>query len=687
MIDATNHLLEAKFSTLLSHNEVEILDPACGTGTFITEIIDQMPSSHLSYKYKNEIHCNEVAILPYYVANLNIEYTFAQKMNSYVEFKHICFVDTLDNLGFTFEGKKYPLPFDMSAENLDRIKDQNERVISVIIGNPPYNANQKNENENNKNREYKMVDGRIKGTYIKYSKARKTKSYDMYSRFLRWSSDRLTQNGIIAFVLNNSFAKKDSWDGFRKVVAEEFNEVYIIDMKGDAHTSGEQRRREGGNIFSDKIKVGIAIFFLVRKAGVKGCQIFYSCVDDYMRANAKLSFLRDNKFQDLRFERILPDADYNWLNIPTEDWSNLLPIATQETKYATSLTDANAIFKRYSNGINTARDGWVIDISANNLRHKMKFFSEFYNSYRHVNNEPYDPTIKWSRNLKERFGRRLKERFDSKRMIEYLYRPYSKRYLYYSDIFIDEHGIANDFMCDNNVMIAINVGSKQFNVIASKYLVDWHFNGDSRCIPLCYSGKSGHRTNNITSYALSGFKEHYEDDTIKPKDIFSYVYAVLHHPLYRQKYEINLKRKLPRIPFYDNFRDWVKWGDKLLNYHVNYESMPEYPLHRVDLKGSKIRQSYKPILKVDKDRRLILIDSITTLEGVPPAVWEYQLGNISAIEWVAGYYKQHTVSDPTIRDKFNTYRFADYKEQAIELFQRVCTVSVETMKIIEEMPK
>ena len=207
---------------------------------------------------------------PYYVANLNIEYTYAQKMSEYLEFKHICFVDTLDNLGFTFKDEKYPLPFDISAENLERIKQQNDRTISVIIGNPPYNANQRNENENNKPRPYPIIDERIKETYIKFSNARKSKQYDMYSRFVRWSSDRLTENGIIAFVLNNSFVKKDSWDGFRKSLSAEFNEIYIVDLKGDAYTSGEKRKKEGGNVFSDKIKVGIAIFFLVRKATVEG---------------------------------------------------------------------------------------------------------------------------------------------------------------------------------------------------------------------------------------------------------------------------------------------------------------------------------------------------------------------------------------------------------------------------------
>ncbi len=259
MIESTDHLLDKCFRKRLSDPGVHILDPATGTGTFVTELIEFIPKTQLPHKYKDEIHCNEVSILPYYIANLNIEFTYKQKMGQYAEFKNICFMDTLDHAAFS--QKQYDV-FSMTVENTERIKNQNNRDIFVIIGNPPYNANQMNENENNKNREYKEIDQRIKVTYIKQSTAQKTKLYDMYSRFLRWATDRLgDKNGIIAFVSNSSFIDARSYDDFREIVADEFNEIYIIDLKGNARTSGERRRREGGNIFSDKIKVGVAIYF------------------------------------------------------------------------------------------------------------------------------------------------------------------------------------------------------------------------------------------------------------------------------------------------------------------------------------------------------------------------------------------------------------------------------------------
>ena len=245
MIESTDYLLEEHFNKTLSDKNVEILDPATGTGTFICDLIEHIPQSKLQYKYKNEIHANEVAILPYYVANLNIEYTFKQKMGYYTEFPNLCFVDTLDNTSALAYAGKQELMFGFSSENAERIKKQNEKKISVIIGNPPYNANQLNENENNKNREYPDIDKRIKVTYINESKAQKTKLYDMYTRFLRWSTDRIDKNGIVAFVSNNSFIDSKTYDGFRKLAYKDFNEVWIIDLKGNARTSGELRRKEG----------------------------------------------------------------------------------------------------------------------------------------------------------------------------------------------------------------------------------------------------------------------------------------------------------------------------------------------------------------------------------------------------------------------------------------------------------
>jgi predicted helicase len=261
MIESTEYLLEKHFGKTLADKNVEILDPATGTGTFICDLIEYLPKQHLPYKFKEEIHANEVAILPYYIANLNIEYTFKQKMGYYEEYKNICFVDTLDNTdALAHTGKQHGL-FAFSTENAERIKRQNSKKISVIIGNPPYNANQQNENENNKNREYKDVDKRIKETFIKHSTAQKTKVYDMYARFYRWAMDRIDKNGIIAMITNRSFIDSRTFDGFRKCVQQDFDYVYIVDTKSDVRANPKIAGTTH-NVFG--IQTGVAIMFLVR---------------------------------------------------------------------------------------------------------------------------------------------------------------------------------------------------------------------------------------------------------------------------------------------------------------------------------------------------------------------------------------------------------------------------------------
>jgi predicted helicase len=279
MIESADYLLHKHFDKYLEDPDVEILDPATGTGTFVCDLIDYIRKEKLEYKYRNEIHANEVAILPYYISNLNIEFTYAQKMGCYTEFENLCFVDTLDNMGFSYKGKHGSLDF-FSEENSKRIQKQNEKKIAVIIGNPPYNANQANENDNNKNREYPLIDKRIKDTFIKHSTAQKTKVYDMYARFYRWAFDRLNNNGVIAFVTNRSFIDSRTFDGFRKTIGQEFEAAYIIDTRSDVRANPKIAGTTH-NVFG--IQTGIAIMFLVKrqKRENETCKIHYIAMDDF----------------------------------------------------------------------------------------------------------------------------------------------------------------------------------------------------------------------------------------------------------------------------------------------------------------------------------------------------------------------------------------------------------------------
>jgi predicted helicase len=314
MIESADWLCQTHFDRNLIDRDVEILDPATGTGTFICELLEHFRGqpAKLKHKYREELHANEVAILPYYVANLNIEATYAAITNEYTDYPNLCFVDTLDNVGrHTAQlHKTLDLFGSVSDENVARIKRQNSRRISVILGNPPYNANQVNENDNNKNRVYPHIDERIKETYIEESTAQKTKLYDMYARFFRWASDRLSDNGVLAFITNRSFIDSRTFDGFRKMIEREFNEIHVVDLGGDVRSNSKLSGTKH-NVFG--IQTGVAISFLVRRHKAKGCRIFYSRRPEFETADDKLQFLDSHRLQDVEREEISPDAKHNWL--------------------------------------------------------------------------------------------------------------------------------------------------------------------------------------------------------------------------------------------------------------------------------------------------------------------------------------------------------------------------------------
>lgn len=709
MIESTDYLLHKHFNKTLADKNVDILDPATGTGTFITDIIEHIPNQNLIYKYKHELHANEVAILPYYIASLNIEFSYKQKIGQYAEFENICFVDTLDNTGgLEYSGQQHGL-FGLTSENAARIKRQNEKKISVIIGNPPYNANQLNENENNKNREYPEIDKRIKDTYIRQSTAQKTKLYDMYSRFLRWASDRIDKNGIIAFVSNSSFIDSRTYDGFRKVISEEFNELHIIDLKGNARTSGERRKKEGGNIFSDLIRVGVAIYFLVKKENKDDFKVYYNAVRDYAKADEKKEYLKGHNLKTLEFENIIPDKDNNWLNLSEDnDWDNLITIADKNVKLGKK---KEALFQLFTLGTVSNRDDWVYDLSIKSLKKKIQFFIDEYNKDVLKKNQPnfvLNSSIKYTRDLKKRIHKNIKLEENGKEYRECLYRAYTKQHIYFETALNEmryQTPLLFPYKDSENKLIAVNVSNKPFNALASKYLVDLHFNGDSQCFAFYRYDENGNKIDNITDWGLQQFQIHYKDKKIKKEDIFNYVYGVLHNPAYRTKYELNLKREFPRIPFYEDFKKWSNWGKKLMELHIDYETVKPFNLKVTEVKAVKVNKKgvelfeevkepealykytpkVKAKLKADKEKGIIELDEVTSLSGIPKEAWEYKLGNRSALEWILDQYKEKKPSDPTIAEKFNTYKFADYKEQVIDLLKRVCTVSVETMKIVEEM--
>ena len=698
MIEGADWLCERHFGRNLVDENVEILDPATGTGTFICELLDHFRGQpkKLQHKYRHELHANEVAILPYYVANLNIEATYAALTGEYEEFHNLCFVDTLDNVGLhtAAHGTTADLFGSVSEENVARIKRQNSRRISVVIGNPPYNANQANENDNNKNREYPAIDHRIKATYIAESTAQKTKLYDMYARFFRWASDRLAADGVLAFVTNRSFIDSRTFDGFRKVVGQEFAEAYVVDLGGDVRANPKLSGTKH-NVFG--IQTGVAISFFVKKQGVagkKGCRVFYARRPEMETADEKLAWLSGSRPARLSFDEVQPDAKANWVNLTSTDFDALLPLIDKQVKAGATGSRDRAIFKLFGNGINTARDDWVTDFAQTQLESKVRYLIEQFDA---SPKGEQTSVIKWSRNLKLRKSRGLTEPFDADRMQRYGYRPFLPQFGYISRLFMDELGQWPSFDLAGNRSINFPA-AKGLSALASDLPTDFHFTGDTKVVALYRTDEGGSRHDNITDWALKQFQQHYHPGkgrkpaALNKEAIFHYVYAVLHDPVYREKYALNLKREFPRIPLYGStlahFEQWAGWGRQLMDLHIGYEAVEPWPVKRDDEPDTKARaagQAPKCVLKSLAEEGRIVIDSETTLSGIPPEAWHYRLGNRSALDWVLDQHKERRPKDPTIREKFDTYRFADHKERVVTLLGRVARVSVETVGIVNTL--
>ena len=629
MIKTTDYLIEKHFDKTLADKNVHILDPATGTGTFITDLLDYLPKQNLAYKYKNEIHANELAILPYYIAYLNIEYTFNEKMGVYDTFDNLCWVDTLDNIdALNYANKQVSLIGNATSENFHRIKAQNERKISVIIGNPPYNANQRNENDDNKNREYYSnpakkeggVDGRIKDTYVKQGTAQKTKQYDPYKRFFRWASDRMKNDGVIAFITNRAFIDSTQDDGFRKCVKEEFQEVHIVDLKGDIRSPNPT---QGGNIFG--IQLGVAICFLIKNETLDTHRIYYYNVGDSMSKEDKLQMLQDNALKQLPQEKINPDKNHNWINLSVSDFDRLLPLAESDNenelaevldneedetndKKQIVIGKTKKLFDLATLGVSTNRDEWVFDFDKDNLIKKASFFVETYNdilskclkpdseellkAYEKAKvagkkvkkpqlvDEPtiWDTSIKWSSSLKIRFMNGIFLKLENDKITTAQYRPFTKQF-YYADKNLSDrltrnhYAIFGENLDKENIVIALINHSqlRYFDVFCSKILPDAGFSGRATpTIPLYTYTESGERVDNLTDWGLAQFVGHYSDNKITKLAVFHYIYGVLHTPAYKEKYALDLKRAFPRIPFYLDFWKYANAGGKLMALHLDY---------------------------------------------------------------------------------------------------------------------
>lgn len=518
----------------------------------------------------------------------------------------------------------------------------------------------------------------------------------------RWASDRLHDDGVIAFITNRSFIDSRTFDGFRRAVEQEFNEIYVVDLGGDVRANPKLSGTKH-NVFG--IQTGVAISFMVKRHKQKGCKIFYTRRPEFDTAEDKLAWLGSSHASEIRFERIEPDRNANWINLTENDWDGLIASSDKETKNAKTRGQERAIFRLYSLGVVTSRDDWVYDLDRAALQGKVQFFIETYENERaRWSKSPSNTSsgdwvsraIKWTSELENHLRNGTKLFYNDERIRTASYRPFFRTYTYYDRVIThrlyQQDSIFPVESPSNNIVITCTDPASQKPWMASVVsdLPDLHFVGaaaGTHCLPRYRYSKSGERIDNITDWALNKFRKEY-GKAVSKDDIFHYVYGVLHDPVYRETYAINLKREFPRIPFYPDFRQWAEWGKTLMEMHIGYEDVEPWPLERLDTPDEKAREAGvapKALLRADKDHGIIRLDTETQLSGIPAEAWDYRLGNRSGLEWILDQYKEKTPRDPTIREKFNTYRFADHKEKVIDLLKRVTRVSVETVAITEKM--
>ena len=703
MVRSVETILNKEFGRSLADDGVHVLDPFVGTGNFILRVMRHLQEigklSRLPHKYAHELHCNEIMLLPYYIASMNIEHEYYELTRQYAPFRGICLVDTFGLV----EGKQQ-LSLRM-PENTQRVKNQKAQDITVIIGNPPYNVGQVNENDNNKNRTYVTLDKRVRETYSQASKASlRNKLSDPYVKSIRWASDRIGEReGIIAFVTNNSFIDAVSFDGMRKHLAEEFDAIYILDLAGNLRRG---LAVSDANVFG--IRVGVSINLFVKTKSSTDTRIYYYRTDDLWDKKRKFNFLQERPHVGkIEWQTIQPDRRYTWLTEGLHaEFETFIPMGTKEAKAAKGEV-VDVICKVYSLGIGTNRDAWAYNFNRSTLTANMERMIDCYNEQvfkwerrvdQGANVDEFvvydDKKIKWSHTLKLALKRGKTTHFSPTKVRDSLYRPFTKSNLYFDRVMNQSVQVFPSIFptaeteTENRVICVAGIGDRKgFGCLTTNMIpsVDLAFE-KIQCFPFyTYNEDGSNRRENITDWALAQFRRQYQDDSISKWDIFHYVYALLHHPVYRERYQANLKRDLPRIPLASDFWAFAKAGARLAAMHVGYDNtvVPAYPLTIVETPGKPINWRVEK-MKLSKDKRSIRYNDLLTLEGVPEKAFAYQLGNRSALEWVVDQYRVKVdkrsgiVNDPNREDD---------EQYIVRLLGKVITVSLETLEIVEGLPE
>lgn len=739
IIRSVEDLLQKEFGRSITDENIHILDPFTGTGTFITRLLQSglIRTEDLERKYAHELHANEIVLLAYYIAAINIENAYHDATpdpddgigkTNYTPFEGIVLTDTFQ-LGETDNPDE--LFSERFPQNSARVQAQKRAPLRVILGNPPYSVGQKSANDNAQNQDYPRLDARIAATYAKETDAtNKNSLYDSYIKAFRWSSDRLDpkHGGIIAFVSNGAWLDGNSADGFRKCLQREFSSIYVFNLRGNQRTSGELSRKEGGKIFGSGSRTPIAITFLVKKPSetTGNAQIHYHDIGDYLLREEKLDIIQKfGSVSGLPFVEIQPNEHGDWISQRDDAFGNFIAMGDKDDKL--TKTFFNSV---YSRGLASARDAWCYNSSNFELEKNIRNLIEFYNDQRVAFHEKrktqpdievesfidFDSTkITWNRGLKWDLEKNKAILFEERCKYEGIYRPFFRQHVYFSkelnDMTYQMPKLFPTPTTQNRVICVSGVGvTKEFSCIIADIIPDLELIGKSQCFPLYYyeerakaapslfdgANESEYiRRDGVSDWILAQARNRY-GNTVTKEDIFYYVYGFLHSPGYRERFSVDLKKMLPRLPLMEAPKDfWAfsKAGRKLAELHLGYDDFSKAP--SAEAIGVVVRGAESGYFRVEEmrfspkvDKSRILYNSHITVENIPAVAYEYIVNGKSAIEWVMERYQITTHKESGIRNDPN-----DWAEEVgnpryiLDLLLSVIRLSVETVEVVKGLPK
>ncbi|MGN8443612.1 type ISP restriction/modification enzyme [Helicobacter pylori] len=717
ILRATNGLLKKHFNTDFNDKNITIFDPFTGTGSFIARLLSKenelISDEALKEKFLNHCFAFDIVLLAYYIALINITQAAQSRDGSLKNFKNIALTDSLDI--YEEKNDKGVLPiFEDLKENKEIKSTIEKQNIRVIIGNPPYSAGSKSQNDNNQNLSHPKLERLVYDTYGKNSTAKVGKiTRDTLIQSIYMASDLLKDKGVVGFVVNGSFIDSKSADGFRKCVAKEFSRLYVLNLRGNARTSGEERKKQGDGIFDSGSRATVAVIFFVKDSSVTNNTIYYYEVEDYLKREAKLNLLANfENLESVPFKEITPNNKGDWINQREDAFEKLIPLKRDK-----KLKIFNTIFDINSMGVVSGRDPWVYNFSPNiltqsvqtcidtynaDLKHFNEVFREAFKQrtakdkgiksadrYKHLNDREIttDKTkIAWTRTLKQEFikNKNLQESHKDRIRLA-MYRPFNKQWLYFDKNLNEEQFQFSKIFPDKSARnVVINTTTRNFCSLIGDAIPDTHFIGDTQAYPLYYYDDLGNRYNAISGYALNLFRRHYKDNAITEEEIFYYIYAILHHKGYLEKYKNSLAKEAPRVALSEDFKELSILGKELGELHLNYESGEMHTSVKHNLLENAEVEGYYDVVQMKKDKKgdSIIYNQNITITQIPQKAFEYVVNGKSAIDWVIERYSITKDKDSLIENNPNHYAGGKY---VFELLCRVIKLSVKSVDLIEKI--